>query len=171
MAYRRTRGSPIGHGRIAWLAAFHDKGNDEHNPHCHLIFRDADIETGRKVVGTTTSAKDVREAQEHGWRVPPRMTTKDLRVAWCEHHNAEMERHGLDVRSLSAAAIAGNYLRLCQIPVKTSAVGSPKTSLVAASAVRSSHHRRTTMMKPRQGLFAPCRTSARSPCKPSSTSG
>ena len=88
----------IGHGRIAWLAAFHDKGKDEHNPHCHLIFRDADIETGRKVVGTTTSAKDVREAQEHGWRVPPRMTTKELRVAWCEHLNAEMERHGLDAR-------------------------------------------------------------------------
>ena len=88
----------IGHGRIAWLAAFHDKGKDEHNPHCHLIFRDADIETGRKVVGTTTSAKDVREAEEHGWRVPPRMTTKDLRVAWCEHLNAEMERHGLEAR-------------------------------------------------------------------------
>ena len=88
----------IGQGRIAWLAAFHDKGKDEHNPHCHIIFRDADIETGRKVVGTTTSAKDVREAEEHGWRVPPRMTTKELRVAWCEHLNAEMERHGLDAR-------------------------------------------------------------------------
>lgn len=88
----------IGKGRIAWLAAVHDKGKDEANPHCHIIFRDADIETGRKVVGTTTSAKDVKEAQEHGWRVPPRMTTKDLRIAWCEHLNAEMERHGLDVR-------------------------------------------------------------------------
>ena len=88
----------IGHGRIAWLAAFHDIGKDEHNPHCHLIFRDADIETGRKVVGTTTSAKDVKEAQEKGWRVPPRMTTRDLRIAWCEHLNAEMERHGLEAR-------------------------------------------------------------------------
>jgi hypothetical protein len=88
----------IGKGRIAWIAAFHDKGKDEHNPHCHLIFRDADIETGRKVVGTTTSAKDVKEATERGWKVPPRMTTKDLRVTWCEHLNAEMERHGIDVR-------------------------------------------------------------------------
>ena len=88
----------IGHGRIAWLAAFHDMGKDEHNPHCHLILRDADVETGRKVVGTTTSAKDVKEAIEHGWRVPPRMTTKDLRVAWCDHLNGEMERHGIDVR-------------------------------------------------------------------------
>jgi hypothetical protein len=88
----------IGHGRIAWLAAFHDKGEDAHNPHCHLILRDADIETGRKVLGTTTSAKDVREAEAHGWKVPPRMTTKDLRVAWCEHLNSEMERHGYEAR-------------------------------------------------------------------------
>lgn len=88
----------IGKGRLAWIAAFHDKGKDEHNPHCHLIFRDADIETGRKVVGTTTSAKDVREAEEKGWKVPPRMTTKDLRHVWCDHINSEMERHGYEAR-------------------------------------------------------------------------
>jgi len=88
----------IGQGRIAWLAAFHDKGEDEHNPHCHLILRDADIETGRKVLGTTTSAKDVKEAEDRGWKVPPRMTTKDLRAAWCAHLNSEMERHGLEAR-------------------------------------------------------------------------
>ena len=88
----------IGKGRIAWLAAFHDMGEDEHNPHCHLILRDADVETGRKVLGTTTSAKDVREAEAHGWKVPPRMTSKDLRVAWCEHLNGEMERHGHEAR-------------------------------------------------------------------------
>lgn len=88
----------IGQGRIAWIAAFHDKGKDEHNPHCHLILRDADIETGRKVLGTTTSSKDVKEAKERGWKVPPRMTTKDLRKAWCGHLNSEMERHGIDVR-------------------------------------------------------------------------
>lgn len=88
----------IGKGCIAWLAAFHDMGDDAHNPHCHLILRDADVETGRKVIGTTTSAKDVREAEEHGWKVPPRMTTKDLRNAWCEHLNGEMERHGYESR-------------------------------------------------------------------------
>lgn len=88
----------IGKDRIAWFAAFHELGKDEKNPHCHLIFRDADIETGRKVVGTTTSSKDVKEAQDKGWRVPPRMTTKDLRVAWCDHLNLETKRHGLDVQ-------------------------------------------------------------------------
>ena len=88
----------LGKGRIAWIGAFHDKGKDEANPHCHIIFRDADIETGRKVVGTTTSSKDVKEAQDKGWRVPPRMTTKDMRAAWCEHLNGEMERHGHEAR-------------------------------------------------------------------------
>ena len=88
----------IGKDRIAWFAAFHELGKDEKNPHCHLIFRDADIETGRKVVGTTTGAKDVREAQDKGWRVPPRATTKDLLIAWCDHLNGEMKRHGLDVQ-------------------------------------------------------------------------
>ncbi|MGB9163592.1 MAG: MobA/MobL family protein, partial [Rhodomicrobium sp.] len=62
----------LGQGRIAWCAAYHEKGEDAHNPHAHIVFKDADIDTGRKVIGTTTSAKDVREAQEHGWKVPPR---------------------------------------------------------------------------------------------------
>jgi hypothetical protein len=48
---------------------------------------------------------------------------------------------------LSLTTISG----CAMIPVKTSAAGSPKTSFVAASVCRSSHHRRTTMMKPRQG--------------------
>jgi hypothetical protein len=88
----------IGQGRIAWCAAHHDAGEDAHNPHAHVVFRDADIVTGRKVVGTTTSASDVREAKEHGWKVPPRTTTKELRYAWCEHLNAAMEKAGIDVR-------------------------------------------------------------------------
>jgi hypothetical protein len=88
----------LGHGRIAWCAAYHEQGEDAHNPHAHIVFKDADIDTGRKVIGTTTSAKDVREAKEHGWKVPPRMTTADLRQAWCEHINDFMERAGLDIR-------------------------------------------------------------------------
>jgi hypothetical protein len=38
----------IGQGRIAWLAAFHETGDDAHNPHAHLIFRDEDVEKGGK---------------------------------------------------------------------------------------------------------------------------
>ena len=62
------------------------------------MFKDADIATGRKVIGTTTSSRDVREATEHGWKVPPRTTTADLRKMWCNHLNACMERAGLDLR-------------------------------------------------------------------------
>ena len=62
------------------------------------MFKDADIDTGRKVIGTTTSSRDVREAKEHGWKVPPRTTTADMRKSWCEHLNRFMEREGIDVQ-------------------------------------------------------------------------
>ncbi|MGO8842831.1 MAG: MobA/MobL family protein [Methyloceanibacter sp.] len=88
----------LGHGRIAWCAAHHDAGQDAHNPHAHIIFKDADIDTGRKVVGTTTSSRDVREAKEHGWKVPPRTTTADMRTMWCGYLNDFMARAGIDVR-------------------------------------------------------------------------
>ena len=62
------------------------------------MFKDADIDTGRKVIGTTTSARDVREAKEHGWKVPPRTTTAGMRKSWCDHLNRFMEREGVDVQ-------------------------------------------------------------------------
>lgn len=88
----------LGQGRIAWCAAHHDAGEDAHNPHAHILFKDADISTGRKVVGTTTSSRDVREAKENGWKVPPRTTTAEMRKRWCDHLNGFMERAGLDIR-------------------------------------------------------------------------
>ena len=88
----------LGEGRISWCAAHHDTGDDAHNPHAHVVFKDADIDTGRKVIGTTTSSRDVREAKEHGWKVPPRTTTADMRKMWCEHLNDYMERAGIDIR-------------------------------------------------------------------------
>jgi hypothetical protein len=88
----------LGKGRIAWCAAHHDEGKDAHNPHVHILFKDADIDTGRKVIGTTVSAGDVREARENGWKVPPRMTTREMRHAWCDHLNRFMEREGIDIR-------------------------------------------------------------------------
>jgi hypothetical protein len=88
----------LGQGRIAWCAAHHDAGEDAHNPHAHVVFKDADIATGRKVIGTTTNSRDVREAKENGWKVPPRTTTAEMRQRWCDHLNAFMERAGLDIR-------------------------------------------------------------------------
>jgi hypothetical protein len=36
-------------GRAPWLAAFHEGGKDAENPHAHLVIRDRDIETGKRV--------------------------------------------------------------------------------------------------------------------------
>jgi hypothetical protein len=51
-------------GRAAWLAAIHDKGKDAHNPHAHLVIRDRDIKTGKRVFefsekGSTTRARQI----------------------------------------------------------------------------------------------------------------
>ncbi|MEI2769497.1 MAG: MobA/MobL family protein [Candidatus Competibacter sp.] len=36
-------------GRAAWFAAIHQSGRDAHNPHAHIVIRDRDPETGRRV--------------------------------------------------------------------------------------------------------------------------
>ena len=36
-------------GRAAWLAAIHQSGEDAHNPHAHIVIRDRDPETGKRV--------------------------------------------------------------------------------------------------------------------------
>ena len=36
-------------GRAAWFAAIHQSGRDAHNPHAHIVIRDRDPETGKRV--------------------------------------------------------------------------------------------------------------------------
>lgn len=76
-------------GKAPWLAAHHDMGKDAANPHCHLIIRDRDQETGKRVFGTT----------ERG-------STQRLRDLWQEHANRALEKAGreerIDARSLKA---------------------------------------------------------------------
>lgn len=79
-------------GRAPWLAAHHDKGKDATNPHCHVVFRDRDPETGKRVFGTT----------ERG-------STQRLREKWQDHANRALERAGrperIDARTLKAQGI------------------------------------------------------------------
>ena len=76
-------------GRAPWLAAFHDKGKDAHNPHCHLLIRDRDPETGKRVYGMS----------EKG-------STQRLRTQWEQHANRALEKANhperIDHRSLEA---------------------------------------------------------------------
>ncbi|WP_082547119.1 MobA/MobL family protein [Rhizobium sp. Root149] len=79
-------------GRAPWLAAHHDKGKDAANPHCHLLIRDRDPETGKRVFGTTD-----------------RGSTQRLRDLWQDHANRALERAGrperIDARTLQAQGI------------------------------------------------------------------
>jgi len=79
-------------GRASWILGIHDGPEDADNPHAHIIFRDRDFETGKRVM----------ELSEMGG-------TERLRVAWEEHANAALERAGhdarIDRRSLEAQGI------------------------------------------------------------------
>lgn len=68
-------------GRASWLAAFHDAGEDAENPHCHLVLRDRDHRTGRRVLLTS----------EKG-------STQRLRVLWDVIQNRHLQEHGHEAR-------------------------------------------------------------------------
>lgn len=79
-------------GRAPWLAAFHDKGKDAANPHCHLVIRDRDPATNKRVIGTS----------EKG-------STEKLRESWENFANQALERAGrserIDRRTLADQGI------------------------------------------------------------------
>jgi MobA/MobL family len=79
----------LGHGRVPWLAALHDLGKDAHNPHAHVILRDRDARTGKRVM--KLSEKD---------------STNRLRVVWEACVNRALEATGRPERvsRLSLAA-------------------------------------------------------------------
>lgn len=79
-------------GRAPWLAAFHMKGKDARNPHCHLVLRDRDPETNKRVIGTS----------EIG-------STERLRQQWEDYANWALSRAGhkerIDRRTLEAQGV------------------------------------------------------------------
>ncbi len=79
-------------GRAPWLAAYHDKGKDAQNPHCHLVLRDRDPKTNKRVIGTS----------EIG-------STERLRESWEKFANQALERAGsserIDRRTLAEQGI------------------------------------------------------------------
>ncbi len=68
-------------GRASWMAAIHDGPGDADNPHAHIVFRDRDVETGRRVMLTTEAG-----------------STQRFREAWEEEVNRALERAGLEAR-------------------------------------------------------------------------
>lgn len=68
-------------GQTPWLAAIHDKGKDEANPHCHLILRDRHVVTGKRALNMS----------EKG-------STERVRELWEKAANAALEKIGSDAR-------------------------------------------------------------------------
>jgi hypothetical protein len=74
-------GERMTEGRASWMAAIHDGPGDADNPHAHIIFRDRDVDTGRRTMLTT----------EQG-------STERFRDAWEQEVNIALERAGFDER-------------------------------------------------------------------------
>ena len=85
--------------RIPWHFALHleldKKADGDWNPHTHIIFRDRDIETGRRHLYTSAGPKERRQLDAKGVEY---WTTKDFREAWSDHLNRALERAGHDAR-------------------------------------------------------------------------
>lgn len=93
LALVRAYAEAITRGRASWLAAFHERGKDAQNPHCHLVIRDRDHETGKRVFGMS----------EKG-------STERLRELWEEHANVALVQANrearIDRRTLAAQGLA-----------------------------------------------------------------
>ena len=71
----------VGMGRASWLVSIHAEGEDAGNPHGHGIFRDRDIETGKRVA----------QLSEKG-------STDRLRKLWADIVNEALEEAGESAR-------------------------------------------------------------------------
>jgi hypothetical protein len=91
-------------GRASWFAAFHTAGKDQHNPHCHLILRDRDFETGKRVMFLSAGRKEAAQRSGKGQSAPT--TLNDIRELWERCANAALASAGraeqIDRRSLKA---------------------------------------------------------------------
>lgn len=87
-------------GRVPWIAAIHDSGEDADNPHAHLMLVDADRETGKRVL-----------------MMSERGSTERLRTAWESVVNRAIEREGLEARVDRRSLAAQGLERIATIHV------------------------------------------------------
>ncbi len=78
--------------RVPWLFAIHQTGKDAHNPHAHIVIRDRDLETGKRVLRLSDNMRD-REAAG----LEPK-AVEWIRERWEHHANQALEKAGVDAR-------------------------------------------------------------------------
>lgn len=78
--------------RVPWLAAIHQDGEDTHNPHAHIVVRDRDLETGKRVLKWSDSPRDRKAAGL------PENAVEHIRERWEARANEALARAGHDIR-------------------------------------------------------------------------
>jgi hypothetical protein len=80
-------------GRAPWLAAIHDRGEDAHNPHAHIMIRDRDVATGKRAIGL--SEKGSTERLRELWEVA---ANRSLAQAG---HDTTIDRRTLEAQGIT----------------------------------------------------------------------
>lgn len=78
--------------RVAYFAAIHQTGKDAHNPHAHIVIRDRDIRTGKRVLKWSDNKRDRIKAGL------PENAVDHIRERWEVTANHALEMAGHDVR-------------------------------------------------------------------------
>jgi MobA/MobL family len=85
--------------RVPWHFALHleldQRDQANWNPHAHIIIRDRDIDTNRRVLYTSAAPQERARLAAKGIQT---WSTRDFRVKWSSEMNRALERAGLDVR-------------------------------------------------------------------------
>jgi hypothetical protein len=71
----------LGNGRVPWSAGLHNGPKDVHNPHAHLLVRDRDITTGKRMIGLSE-----------------KNATNTVRAIWAAVCNEALRTAGVAVR-------------------------------------------------------------------------
>lgn len=79
--------------RVPWYAAIHQTGEDEHNPHVHIAVHDRSVETGRRELRLSDSARD-RQKDD----LPGPKAVDWLRERWEAVCNDTLQERGHETR-------------------------------------------------------------------------
>ena len=94
--------------RAPWLAAIHDQGKDAANPHAHIVIRDRDPDTGKRVAGLSDMGRRQRDGSVS------QSGTERLRELWEQVANEHLaradqvvriDRRSLDDQRVEAVAV------------------------------------------------------------------
>jgi MobA/MobL family len=100
-------------GRAQWIAAIHAKGKDRNNPHCHLLVRDRDRETGERVALFSAGPKEVRQRAAKG--LEPPITRSRVRELWEQAANQALALAGRGERIDRRRLVEQGQYRLAQV--------------------------------------------------------